>query len=185
LPGSKIGEWKSNELMINTAMFAVKDRLTSQLFRRPVKLSLYNGDGKAVIDVKSVKLINGDGEDLVKNGDFSHAMDHWFFSMDNYLPWHIENVWVQQLFDQGWFGLIVFCCFIVYCLSIYGMGLNKNDLFSVIALTSLSGFLVVGVVGSPFDEPRLTFLFFLVCYIFLSGQGQKISFARSNKSLIS
>jgi len=185
LPGSETGEWKSNERMISTTTFAFKDRLISQLFRRPVKLSLYNGDGKAVIDVKSVKLINGDGEDLIKNGDFSHAMDNWFFSTDNHLPWHIKNVWVQQLFDQGWFGLIIFCCFIVYCLFVYCRGLNKNDFFSVIGLTSLSGFLVVGVVDSPFDEPRLTFLFFLVCYIFLSGQGQKIGFARSNKSLIS
>ena len=168
------GKWQRVESVIDTKTFSVKDSVMSELFRRPVKLSLYNGVGNTVIDIKSVQLIDSEGNDIVQNGDFANAMDHWFFSTDNHLPWHIKNIWVQVLFEQGWFGLIVFCCFLVYCVALFSKGLANNDVYAVIGLISLFGFLVVGFVDSPFDEPRLTFVFFMLCFAFLSGQSDTI-----------
>lgn len=28
-------------------------------------------------------------------------MDGWFFKSGGHLPWHIKNLWVLQLFEQG------------------------------------------------------------------------------------
>ncbi|MGR8929663.1 MAG: VanZ family protein [Gammaproteobacteria bacterium] len=167
-------KWQRIEKSIDTARFATKSSFLGQLFRRPIKLSLYNGNGKedVVIDIRSVQLLDSLGEDLVKNGDFRQGIDNWFFSTDNHLPWHIKNIWVQVLFDQGWFGLFIFLSFIMFCFSSYSKGLFEKSIFSLIGLISLIGFLVVGVVDSPFDEPRLTFLFFLTSYILVSGSSR-------------
>ncbi|AEG02261.1 VanZ family protein [Methylomonas methanica] len=167
-------EWQHVEKTVDTKKFAAGDGFFNSLFRRPVKLSLYNGVRDTVIDIKSVHLLDADGNDLIQNSDFTDAMDHWFFSTDNHLPWHIKNIWVQVLFEQGWFGLIVFSCFVVYCLLVFGKGIAINDSYAAIGLISLSGFLVVGFVDSPFDEPRLTLLFYLICFVFLAGQNKAI-----------
>lgn len=174
LPKVDGNKWQRVEKMVDTKMFSVGEGFSRNLFRRPVKLSLYNGVNNTVIDVKSVHLFDSNGNDVIKNGDFTDSMDHWFFSTDNHLPWHIKNIWVQVLFEQGWFGLVIFSGFIVYCLLVFGKGLVNNDNYAAIGLISLLGFLVVGVVDSPFDEPRLTLLFYLICFIFLSGQKKMI-----------
>lgn len=174
LPVVEGNKWQRIEKIVDTKMFSVGDGFFHSLFRRPVKLSLYNGANNTVIDVKSVRLLDSNGNDIIKNGDFTESMDHWFFSTDNHLPWHIKNIWIQVLFEQGWFGLVIFSCFIAYCLLVFGKGLVNNDNYAAIGLISLIGFLVVGFVDSPFDEPRLTLLFYLICFIFLSGQKKTI-----------
>jgi hypothetical protein len=42
-----------------------------------------------------------------------------------------------------------------------------QNAFMAILLSSLGGFMVVGLVDSPFDAPRLTLLFFLLLFFAL------------------
>jgi len=135
---------------------------------RPIQLSLYNGNsvGKA-LDITHVQLLNPDGVNLIENGDFSHSTDFWLFSTEKHNPWHIFNLWVHLLFDQGWLGLSVFI--LLFALALYRCCrfLPQQALDSSILLSAFSGFLVVAWVDSPFDAPRLTLLFFLLLFLAL------------------
>jgi VanZ family protein len=134
--------------------------------RRTVKLSLYNQRQGTLIDVDNVRLVDREGRNLVANGDFSQGSDRWFFSTDNHLPWHLKNLWVEILFEQGWFGLLAFAALVLYSLAQLAAQAWRGRPFSAVLLASLGGFLTVGVVDSLFDAPRFTLLFFL---ILLSG----------------
>lgn len=135
---------------------------------RPIQLSLYNGNGVGqALDITHVQLLNPDGVNLIENGDFSHSTDFWLFSTEKHNPWHIFNLWLHLLFDQGWLGLSVFI--LLFALAIYRCCrlLPQQVLDSSILLSAFSGFLVVAWVDSPFDAPRLTLLFFLLLFLAL------------------
>jgi predicted branched-subunit amino acid permease len=112
--------------------------------------------------VDNVKLIDRSGRNLVQNGDFSGGNDHWFFSTDNHLPWHIKNVFVQMFFDQGLFGLLGFCAMVTIVLVPLFREAWRGEAFQVARLAGLAGFLVVGIVDSLFDSPRMALVFFFL-----------------------
>lgn len=142
--------------------------LVAGFLKRPIQLSFYNGNGFGKsLDVDNVQLIDETGMNLLKNGDFSKGSDFWFFSAEKHNPSHIFNFWVHLLFDQGWLGLILFAFLFIKGIYNCCRRLPRSNVFSVILLTSFSGFMVVGFVDSPFDAPRLTLLFFLLLFFAL------------------
>lgn len=139
-------------------------KFMGKLSRRPIKIGLYNGNN-AVIDIKNISLFDSTKTNIIRNGDFSKGIDHWFFSTDNHLPWHSKNIWIQILFDQGWSGVFIFTTLLFYAFIQQFKRLQQKDNFAPILLTSLTGFLIVGAVASPFDAPRITLLFFLILFL--------------------
>jgi len=134
-------------------------------FQRPIKLSLYNGKGNTLIDVDNVSLLDANGNDLVRNGTFSDGMHHWFFSTDSHLPWHVKNIYLHVLFEQGWFGLSIFLALIV-CALTYSLGRAREDgPLGLTLISSLTAFLAIGTVDSLVDETRLAFLFYLLLIV--------------------
>ncbi len=165
---SPAGQWRHVERLINSEEVGEPlGQTVGDLSKRPVQLSLYNGSAKTIIDVDNVNLIDETGKNLIANGDFTRGLDFWFFSTDNHLPWHIKNLPVHVLFDQGWLGIIAF--FLLFSNAIYNCcrQLSRQNAFAAILLSSFSGFMVVGFVDSPFDAPRLTLLFFLLLFFAL------------------
>lgn len=131
--------------------------------RRPVKLSLENAASGTVVDVRRISLAEAAGANLVANGDFADGSDHWFFASNtNHLPWHIKNLAVGLLFDQGWLGLATFSLLLVSALRALARKAWVGEAHAAAALASAVGFLCVGMVDSLFDAPRLTTLFLLV-----------------------
>ena len=136
---------------------------------RPVQLALYAGVGtEKLVAVDNLSLFDENGRNLISNGDFSMGADQWLFSTEKHNPWHVFNIWVQVLFDMGWLGLCSFVCLIGYLYYHLYKSLKK-DIYSPILLSSFTGFLVVGYVDSPFDAPRLTFLFFMLVIFAIFG----------------
>jgi hypothetical protein len=130
------------------------------LVRRPVELSLYNETEGAQIDVDDVQLRDAAGSELVRNGDFSAGSDYWFFKTHSHLPWHIKNLWIAVLFEQGWFGLASFVLLAVALIWRLAPGVWRGDQMAAALLASIAGFLTVGLFGSLFDTPRIATLFF-------------------------
>lgn len=162
------GQWRHIEQTINSGEVSESSgQILRELTRRPVQLSLFNNAKNLIVDVDNVSLTDASDTNLIANGDFTHGIDHWFFSTDNHLPWHIKNLWVHILFDQGWLGVCAF--FLLFAHAIYScsLKLRHHNVFAAILLASFSGFMVVGLVDSPFDAPRLTFLFFLLLFLAL------------------
>ena len=165
LSPNNINKWEHFEKLIDSkSLGSIRGRYAGKFSIRPVKLSLYNGVGQTILDIKNIKLIDKSGINLIRNGDFSNGLDQWFFSTDNHLPWHIKNVFIQILFEQGWLGEVAFISFLIYVI-VYNLRQAQNKkIFNAVILSSISGFITVGMVDSPFDEPRLTLLFFLILF---------------------
>ncbi len=156
--GEETGVWRQLEIQFNA------DPLIRSPWysKRPIKLALYNGNVKTIIDIDNVRLESIRGENLLRNGDFSNELDHWFFSADNHLQWHAKSLPVAVLFDQGWFGLLALCAFSIIAIKRAANRAWRGDLIAAAALASFSGFLVVGLFDTLIDAPRFLFLLLLL-----------------------
>lgn len=162
-------QWQRQEIEVKTDGFGPP----GSLLQRPVKLSMFNQDRNIVIDVDNVTLRDKNENNLVRNGDFSRGMQAWYFSTDSHLAWHTKNLFIHVLFEQGGLGLGAF----VMLLAIVGLTLLRRIYHDAMALSlfiSLTAFLIVGLVDSLIDEPRLNFLFFWLMMIALVS-GSKAS----------
>ena len=171
------GQWQRHEITIRTDRFGPP----GSLLQRPVKLSIFNQDKAVLIDVDNVTLLDETGRNLVRNGDFSKGMQRWFFSTDSHLAWHVKNLFIHILFEQGWLGLGAFLALLV----VAGLTLLRRASHDAMALTliiSLTSFLIVGLVDSLIDEPRLGFLFFWLLAIGLVSGGKVLPYRRTSST---
>jgi hypothetical protein len=155
-------QWTHKEIRVKTRRFGPP----GSIFRRPVKFSMFNQRVGTVIDVDNVALLDAAGHNIIQNGDFTHGMQHWFFSTDSHLAWHIKNLFIHVLFEQGWIGLAAFIALLATAMGALLRGAGR-DALALTQLVSFTGFLVVGLVDSLIDEPRLDFLFFWLLIIAL------------------
>jgi hypothetical protein len=156
VPGD--GSWHTQSIAVDSGALGAGNWLT----RRPVELSLFNETERTRVDVDDVQLVDDAGRPLIRNGDFSAGGDYWFFKTHSHLPWHIKNLWVEILFEQGWFGLFAFVLLIAVVASQLARALWRRDRLASVLLAATGGFLTVGVFGSLFDTPRIATLFFLL-----------------------
>ncbi len=119
------------------------------------------------MDIDNIRLIDPAGVNILANGDFSRGQTRWFFTIDDLQSWHISNMWIHVLFEQRWFGLALMMILIIYTLKELGKGAWSGNAQQLIMLSSLSGFLVIGVTDSLFDAPRLTLLFWMLVFFSL------------------
>jgi hypothetical protein len=156
LPGGP--GWQHKEATLDIGPIGEGDWLS----RRPVEIFLYNGEKDQLLAIDNLSLRAPDGRELLRNGDFSAGGDAWFFKTHDHLAWHIKNVWVSLLFEQGWLGLIAFnLLMLAVLIHLWGPAWRGHPVPAA-TLTALLGFLTVGFFASPFDAPRLTALFFAV-----------------------
>jgi len=133
--------------------------------RRTVKLSLENASARTVVDLDNVRLTDGNGRELVDNGDFSHGNARWFFSATfNHLPWHIKNLPLSIYFEQGWLGILSFLAFVSYAVAHLARHALRGDSFSSATLAGLAAFVAVGMFDSQFDSARLVLFFYFVLF---------------------
>lgn len=132
------------------------------LLARPVQMEVSIA-GAGTVDIGKLSLRDTGGAELLRNGDFSAANDHWFFSSDrNHFPWHVKNFAVNTIFEQGWLGLVTMALLLLYLCGELATRALQGESAAAIYLASLAGFLTVGAFDSLFDVPRLTLVFFLV-----------------------
>jgi len=115
------------------------------------------------IDLDNVSLVGPGGTEFVANGGFDDGTARWFVVSERYhLPWHIKNLGLDVLFDQGIVGLMLFGLLVAGALwhLVWG-GARAHPLAPYIA-SSLVGFLAVGAFDSLLDVPRVAFLFYLL-----------------------
>lgn len=135
------------------------------LRRPPVELFLYNPGKANWLDVDNVRLLDATGDNLIGNGGFTWGGDYWFFKTHSHLPWHIKNVWVHVLFEQGWLGLALFTALVAFALTRLVMKARSGEPLAWVLLASLLGLLTVGMFDSLFDAPRLATLLTLLCLL--------------------
>lgn len=158
------GEWLSTRIHLE-GLSSSDNSWYSPRFKM---FSLGIGNQSGVADIDNIELATG-GNILLKNGDFTHEMQHWFFTSDrDHMPWHAKNLLVNILFDQGAIGLMLFLLLTVCALWRLNFGKAANHELSPYLTAAIIGFLVVGMFDSLTDVPRLAFLYYVLILYALS-----------------
>jgi VanZ family protein len=143
---------------------------------KPVKLGLLNPSDKSIVDIKNIRLETLQGENLLRNGNFSSDLDHWFFSAENHLQWHTKSLPLAVFFDLGVFGLIATGFLSALAMRRAGVRAWRGDLHAAAALASMCGFLVVGLFDTLIDAPR--FIFLLLILAWFAGERKTAAMTR-------
>lgn len=126
-----------------------------------------------VVSLQEVELFSPDGQTLLRNGDFSKGLAHWFPRAQRfYLPWHTDNLVLELLIERGLLGLLVFGLLVATAMRGFVRALALPDeqgggLVPVL-LASVTGALAVGLVSSVLDVPRIAFLVFFLLLLGLT-----------------
>jgi hypothetical protein len=156
--------WQTLSRPIYTKDVGSGRHIAGLFFKRPTKLTFFiSGAPTSGVDVGSVSLKDAAGRELLRNGDFAHGADEWFWSEDGHWQWHTANLAVNILFDQGWFGLLAVGALVWVTIARLLRQLLAGDEVAAVYLASIVGFLVTGITVSTFDQPRLSFAFYLIC----------------------
>ncbi|MBN8450684.1 MAG: hypothetical protein J0M13_17110 [Candidatus Accumulibacter sp.] len=125
------------------------------------------------VELDNLRAIDASGRELLVNGDFEGGMARWFFSSDrHHMPWHMKNMLLHVLFEQGWVGLVLFCGLVLSALWRVSWGNARDHTLSPAIGAAVLGFLVVGLFDSLLDAPRVAFLFYLLLMIALTLPAQ-------------
>lgn len=124
-------------------------------------VSVVNAGGRA--DFANIHLQGPAMQDLLVNGDFSRGLAHWLGCAQSYfLPWHIDNLYLELLIERGLSGLLIFFCLVGTALWKMTLARVHSDPLHPYLVAALTGVLWVGLTGSLLDVPRVMFLFYLL-----------------------
>ena len=134
-----------------------------RLSKQPLWLTLHTDQVVAGLSLDNIAFVTTDGRNLIQNGNFSGTNDHWFWTVDNHLPWHTKNMAVNVLFDQGWLGLAGVILLFGLGLAALARAIWAGNALAIPWAGAMTGYLFIAAVVSPFDQPRLAMLFYLLC----------------------
>jgi VanZ family protein len=157
------GPWQHVEIMMDVS------KLLAGLkpWAAPLRLSLHT-PAQGALDVTQVQLGTVVGDQLLRNGGFSHGMDHWYFATDLDPPWQLHSLPATVLFDQGWLGVAAWTA-VVLCALAAALALAwRGQALLPAALPALVGFCVSGSVNTLIDVPR--FLWLLLVLLWLAAE---------------
>lgn len=124
-------------------------------------LAIANAGGSA--DFDNVTLLGPSGFLPLENGDFSHGLAHWFPAAQSYfVTWHMDNLFLEVLVERGGLGLLVWLALVHCALWHVVFGRARSTALSPFLAASLCGGLLVGLVSSVMDVPRVAFLMYLL-----------------------
>lgn len=133
---------------------------------RLVSFSLGTETSGWTVAVRELSLQGADGRQLLANGDFRDGLAHWFFSSDrNHMPWHMKNMAVHLLFEQGLLGLFSVLALLAVSLVRTTVGSAKAHAMSPGLAGGVVGLMVVGLFDSLLDVPRLAVLFYFLLLV--------------------
>lgn len=131
------------------------------------------------VDIARLRAVDATGRELLVNGDFADGMSHWFFTSDRYhLPWHMKNLALHLLFEQGLAGLLSMAALTAGVLWRVTFGHARRHPMAAPLAGALLGFGVVGAFDSLLDVPRLAWLFYLLLLVALTLPAAGTSRAR-------
>ena len=133
---------------------------------RPLFFAMAAESPATRVAVDNLSLIGPDGRELLTNGNFAQDMTGWFTTSDRFhLPWHIKNLGLNVIFDQGAVGLLLFVTMTGIALHRLVAGAARGNPTAPFLAAALVGFLLVGLFDSLLDVPRLAFLYYLLLMV--------------------
>lgn len=131
-------------------------------------------DAGAAAELDNVSLQGADQAELLRNGEFSQQLAHWFpVARVHFLPWHIDNLYLEVLVERGLAGLTVFFLMIGFAVWNLCFGPGRRLVIAPFLAASLAGAMTVGLVNSVMDVPRVAFLLLLIALISMQPNHEK------------
>lgn len=115
------------------------------------------------VDIDNLGLMAGERALPLRNPGFETGTANWFPVVDAYfLPWHIDNLYLEWLIERGVLalGLFLALCGAAFCRVAFGAA--RGQLLAPFLAASLAGGCALGLVSSIMDMPRVAFLFLLL-----------------------
>jgi hypothetical protein len=113
----------------------------------------------AKIEVDNLHLSAG-GSDLLNNGQFLEGAAGWFPSARSYfLPWHIDNLYLEILIETGLIGLFFFLAVVLLIVWRLFQAYLQGNALAPYFMSSIAGLMALGLVVSVLDMPRVATLF--------------------------
>jgi hypothetical protein len=129
-------------------------------------LSISVLDENSSVDLDNFSLHGDDGVELLRNAAFSQSLARWFpVSRGQFLPWHIDSLYLELLIERGLLGLVTFLVLIASAVLSLAVGLKERAGIAPFFIASLTGCLTIGLVSSVMDVPRVAFLVLLLVLI--------------------
>ena len=120
-------------------------------------------DAGGAAEFANVSLTDPDQREALVQGGFADGLARWFPAAQGYyLPWHIDNLYLEVLIERGAPALLVFvlCMGIVLWRTV--VAASRASAIAPFLAAALAGGLTVGLVSSVLDVPRVAFLLFLL-----------------------
>lgn len=164
-------DWQTLAATLDTRLV----RGGSWVFGKPLFFAIAATEAGAIVDVRKIELLAPDGTDMLVNGDFGDRTARWFSSSDkHHLPYHMKNMVLGVLFDQGLVGVVLFGLVVGGALLRTSVGRARLHPDAPFVAAALVGFLVVGAFDTLLDVPRLAFLFYVVAIIGLALRSPRV-----------
>ena len=130
---------------------------------RLAMLSLAVVDAGGMVELDNVRLQSRSGPVLLGNGGFSQGLAHWLPAAQSYyLPWHIDNLYLELLIERGGVGLALMLLLAGMAAWAVVQGAARSCPISPYLAAALAGVATVGLVSSVMDVPRVAFLVLLI-----------------------
>jgi hypothetical protein len=142
----------------------------SELSGQPFRSSALGGIGHGVlllsvltpntrIDLADLDLSAGQGN-LLRNAQFHEGAAGWFPAERSYfLPWHIDNFYLEILIDTGFVGLLGFLVLVLSTIRRLFQSFLAGNILAPYFISCIAGLLALGLVVSVLDMPRVATLF--------------------------
>jgi hypothetical protein len=152
-------QWTTLELVLNGPLF------TAPALPRMHVFMLTGLSGSLLVD--DVRLYAG-GVQLLRNGGFDDALARWWpTAQDYYVPWHIDNLYLEQWIERGALALLLFAALAgaaLWRLARIARGRDAVAESAVFLGAALCGALLVGLFSSVMDMPRVAWLLWLLLW---------------------
>lgn len=121
------------------------------------------------LQLSKIELLNlRDNRQWLQNTDFKQNLAHWFPSAQTYfIPWHIDNLYLELLIERGWLGFLLTAALAATAMWHLVLGRARRNPLAPYVAASLAGVLIVGLVSSVMDVPRVAFLLFWQAFMAL------------------
>lgn len=117
----------------------------------------------AWVRLQRVQLIDPQGRQVLRNGDFAYGPRHWAsLAEGHYLPWHMDNLFMELLIERGLLGLLVLAWLTLWALAqAISAGRRREPLGLMVGAAILAA-VMAGMLVSMLEIPRVSIILWLL-----------------------
>lgn len=167
------GAFQAYSIVINSEQVGQQQSIV----RWPTVLTVQYDTVDRVLAFGSISLLSDDINQL-RNSSFKQGLDYWLSYNDvEHQPWHVQNMFLQLWFENGFLGLGLFLA-LLYFLLRTNVDSHAQGSLTPVYTTAVVGLCLFGIFASPLDSARVSWMY----YFFLSAGLAKLRLKRTSRS---